>query len=69
MTLANKVHCNEDHFHRYTRSDGMEFLFLSQMKNNDREFNLVVDKLKHQIPNEQVDKYALRRTKSNYLYR
>lgn len=70
MTLANRVSCKDEGFHRHTRSDGFEFLFVSQMKNNDREFDVVVQRLKNEIPQSQVDNYALRRTHSskNFIY-
>ena len=39
------------------------------MKNNDKEFEEFIQNLKKQIPNEQVEKYALRRTQSDQLFR
>jgi hypothetical protein len=69
MTLANKTSCKENPFKRHTRSEGFEFLYVSQMKNNDREFDIVIERLRKNIPQSQIDGYALKRTKSNQMFR
>jgi hypothetical protein len=38
------------------------------MKNNDKEFKMVVDRLKKNIPEKESNKYALRRTRSDNLF-
>lgn len=69
MTLANKTHCKSPGLVQGKREDGFEFLYESQMKNNDKEFQDVIERLKKNIPNSQVDKYAMRRMRSNELFR
>ncbi|CAI2384513.1 unnamed protein product [Moneuplotes crassus] len=70
MTLANKVHCNDPISFKSIGRDGFEFLYESQMKNNDKEFAMVVDRIKKNIPNTDVQKYSkTRRMKSNDLFR
>lgn len=69
MTLANKVSCKDNHFKRHTRSDGFEFLYVSQMKNNDKEMDQIIDNLKKNHPKSEIEKYSLRRTQSNQIFR
>ena len=38
------------------------------VKNNDKEFKMVVDRLKKNIPEKESNKYALRRTRSDNLF-
>jgi hypothetical protein len=68
MTLANKISC-KDPVHRInTRSDGYQVLYKSQMKNNDKGFDMVIDRLKKNIPDKETEKYALRRIKSTQFF-
>ena len=69
MTLANKISCHDNNFKQHGRADGFEFLYVSQMKNNDKEFDMVIERLKKNIPDEQVKEYALKRMESNKLFR
>lgn len=67
MTLANKVSCKDNAFKPWQRSDGFEKLFVSQMKNNDKDFDLLIEKIRKDIPESELKKYALRRTHSQQL--
>lgn len=67
MTLANKVSCKETAFKPWQRSDGYAKLFISQMKNNDREFDILIDKMRRDIPESDIKKYSKRRTQSQHL--
>ena len=66
MTLANKISCKGN---QTPRPKGLEFLYVSQMKNNDKDFEKVIERLRKNIPDADVQKYAMRRTKSNWLFR
>lgn len=69
MTLANKISCKDNTQKMSTRSDGYQVLYKSQMKNNDKEFKMVVDRLKKNIPEHESKKYALRRMQSDNLFK
>ena len=54
MTLANKVSCKETDFKQWQRSDGYAKLFVSQVKNNDREFDALIDKMRRDISESDI---------------
>ncbi|CAI2384605.1 unnamed protein product [Moneuplotes crassus] len=70
MTLANKIHCKDPNLVEDCGRDGFVNLYESQMRNNEKEFKMVVDRIKKNIPNTQVDKYSgMRRKRSNEFFR
>ena len=66
MTLANKVSCKDSVFKPWKRSDGELKLFISQMKNNDKDFDKLIEKMRKDIPQDEVDKVKFRRTQSQH---